>query len=233
MNRYLLLILFASFCFILNSKYESPKCKIIDNIRLNKKELEKASEINYKLLKELYFLPRLKNEDIHFCNEYIFIKELNGSKVIALDTEGGRPEEIPDIFIFDINQFIPLEVKERYEACYELGSFKESPIEHIQMMVNKSLKLPSKYFQTEKGLRLGTNVNEVLKLYGKPDLIEIISFKKKILKFKWEVYGSEYFDYFKIIPTDLICPKIYTRYKLYITFIDGKVSVINIGYAPL
>jgi len=92
-----------------------------------------------------------------------------------------------------------------------------------------ALEIPSQYFVTKKGLKLGMTAKEVMQILGPPHIVDIINYNPPQITFKWQVLGSEIIDDFPFIPRNMICPKVPLRYYIHIDFKNNKVIRIKIG----
>jgi len=210
-------LLLSGYILASNNTNNNDSCKILDDIIIPQNMITKS-------------ISNYESERAHKfnCAELVIFKEKTGSKVIAINSEGaGSTEHFPHIFIFNINN-IP---KKLYNHC--TLDVKGNQKSQLISIIAGSSAIESKYFATEKGLELGMDIDKVIKKYGKPDMIDIVDFKPKVLINKWEVFGYEDSNYFQSIPKQMICKEIPAKFRLYITTKNNIVEQIEMGYDVL
>jgi hypothetical protein len=81
------------------------------------------------------------------------------------------------------NQQLPRVVRKQY---YYLS------LNSLQKISKHTITIDDNFFSTKKGVHLGMGIDEVLKVYGKPDSIKVLQKNPNIIvKYKWEILSSE------------------------------------------
>ena len=92
-----------------------------------------------------------------------------------------------------LNNEIPTELIDKIELHTSEGELatKQQKTNDFKGFLLQSIKIGSKYFTTDKGLKLGDTKQKILKIYGQPNKRTSIN---EIEKFEWTFVGDILYD---------------------------------------
>ena len=217
MKKYLFFILIALY-FLIGFTMTSAKnsiCSIIDDV-----------QITDEMISDYYNSLTPKDKEYFSWTVPFFISKDN-NQIIYIEICCAHFHKL-HIYIFDkIN--IPQELLDLYNMNYKKGYLKEDAVTYIKNRIENAIRVDSKYFITKKGAKLGMSSKDIVSIYGTPHYIEIVKFKpKKILRFKWKVFGFTEADHFGNIPKENVCKQLECNHEISVDFVDDKAVVIHI-----
>ena len=133
-------------------------------------------------------------------------REINSGKLRSLDKVWFSNDTLRQILIIELytdnhrmltyhfyNNNIPTELIKRIEFNVEGGDTASNAqkLKDFSGFLSKTQKINSNYFTTDKGIKLGDNIDKVLKIYDKPDKIETTN---GIEEYYWEFIGDILYD---------------------------------------
>jgi len=205
------------FTFMVNSYQLNKKdfrCNIIDDIKINKYLLNQVE----------------KSQNDQLVIGYYFFRNDKTKQIMGINL--GCCMSKDEIFIF-YRKMIPKKLIDFYDYRYKHGSLEVSPKKYIKDRLRNAYPISARYFVTQKGIKLGMSLRQVIEKYGLPDYIEILQFHpKRILEAKWQALGTAIKYYFKDIPDEKVCKDIDVYYEVSIKFVDDKAVSIHIRNEP-
>jgi len=165
-KKLLMVFLIGIFALPLISSTKKDPCQAADDLRFGPEIFKK--------------LKRPQNDDYDY--DHCFFRNSSGDQIILVEEGCECSAGKLDANIFYKNN-IPEDVLEHYR------------IESSGTPLNKKLKhailIDNKYFTTKKGIKLGMGIDEVIKVYGKPEKTTVLKKSPKIIvKYMWEVPGK-------------------------------------------
>lgn len=140
---------------------------------------------------------------------YLFHNKKN-DQIYAIEL---GPDDLNSAWLFEPSRYPEVFVPgyKGYEiAGIFAGVFGEYKVEDPQYFFKKKLEyggaIDSKYFTTKLGVKLGMSSSEVVKIYGPPASIEVVSNDPKISRYKWQIYGEDEAKLYSTIDKKKVCP---------------------------
>ncbi len=168
----------------------------------------------------------------------------SGEQVIVIVTHTDNSRG--DTYYFKKNNIVPDMDPFRYLLYNDLCTpEREHPkcikIKDTKAFLQKSIKyappVDDKYFITQKGIKLGMSQDEVIKIYGQPDLKQISKSDKSKATYIWKIDGvieveceEVPLEGAKLEEARKANKKIWNLYQATVEFINGKVERIHLHY---
>ncbi len=190
-------------------------CRCIDDVKISMGEIQEAE----------------KKQGNCMVVGYCFFKEEKSDQVIAVQQGcscfGGK---LPSIILFNKKE-VPEKIIDDYKDRSDEKDQEKTPLQYVQEKIDNAAVVEKKYLSTKKGLDVGMSVDDVIKIYGDPHEKEVVSEEPvKVLVYKWKVLGKIHEKSLKDDPEKKICPEIEVGFDVSVTFEDGKVKLIHMGY---
>jgi len=184
----------------------------------------KLNEYSNKLLSSK--LKEKPSEDLYiraYGDIYLF-RSKKGDQIFAIEP---CCDGADSIWLFWSDHY-PKEFIPGYRGAEYGGTLGHYTVKDPAYFFKKKLEyggtIDSKYFITQRGVKLGMSYSEVVKIYGPPDAREIVSKKPKISRYKWQIYGTYEAGQDPKIPKENVCPNMEIGTDYYIDFKEKKPS---------